>query len=214
LLTEGILLSLVGGSAGLLLAAWGTDLLLAAAPRGLLPGIVEVELDSRVLAFAFGVAVITGLLFGLAPAWQARSVNVNETLKEQSGRGVSTRGRLRSGLVILELALSLVLLVGAGLLIRTFANLKNVPLGFDAHNVLTSQISLNGARYDTTNEAAAFYRDALERISHLPGVEAAAIINKLPLDWQFNMPVVFPDRPDQVESVQLRMISPDYFNVM
>jgi putative ABC transport system permease protein len=214
LLTEGVLLSLVGGAAGLLLAAWGTDFLLAAAPRGLLPSIATVELDGRVLAFAFGVAVITGLLFGLAPAWQARKINVNETLKEQSGRGGSTRGRLRGALVVTELALSLVLLVGAGLLIRTFANLKNVAPGFDARNVLTSQIALNGARYDTTNKAAAFYSNALERISRLPGVEAAAIINKLPLDWQFNMPVVFPDQPDQLESVQLRMISPDYFNVM
>jgi putative ABC transport system permease protein len=214
LLTEGVLLSLVGAAAGLLLAAWGTDFLLAAAPRGLLPSIATVELDGRVLAFAFGVAVLTGLLFGLAPAWQARKVNVNETLKEQSGRGGSTRGRLRGALVITELALSLVLLVGAGLLIRTFANLKNVPLGFDAHNVLTSQIALNGARYDTTSEAATFYHNALERIGNLPGVESAAIINKLPLDWQFNMPVVFPDRPDQVESVQFRMISPEYFNVM
>ena len=214
LLTEGVLLSLFGGAAGLLLAAWGTDFLLAVAPRGLLPSIAVVELDGRVLAFAFGVAVITGLLFGLAPAWQARKVNVNETLKEQSGRGVSTRGRLRGALVVTELALSLILLAGAGLLIRTFANLKNIAPGFDAHNVLTSRIALNGARYDTTTEAAAFYRDALERISHLPGVEAAAIINKLPLDWQFNMPVVFPDQPDQLESVQFRMISPEYFNVM
>ena len=105
-------------------------------------------------------------------------------------------------------------MVGAGLLIRTFGNLLSVSPGFDPHNVLTCQLTLSGERYDTTNEAAAFYRDALERISALPGVEAAAITNKLPLDWQFNMPVIFPNTPDKLESVQFRMISPDYFRVM
>jgi putative ABC transport system permease protein len=107
-----------------------------------------------------------------------------------------------------------VLLVGAGLMIRTFANLLGISPGFDPRNVLTFQIALNGERYDTTDEAAAFYRDALERLRHLPGVESAAVINKLPLDWQFNMPVTFPSNPDQVQSVQFRMITPDYFNVM
>jgi predicted permease len=111
-------------------------------------------------------------------------------------------------------ALSLTLLVGAGLLARTFANLMGVAPGFDPSGVLTCQVMLDGPRYDTTQEAAAFYRDALERISRLPGVESAAVTNKLPLDWQFNMPVVFPDKPDKFESVQFRMISPDYFSVM
>jgi predicted permease len=121
---------------------------------------------------------------------------------------------LRGLLVVSEVALSLILLVGAGLLIRTFANLMGVTTGFDPRNVLTLQIALNGERYNTTSEAAAFYRDALERINRLRGVESAAITNKLPLDWQFNMPVIFPEQPDQVRSEQFRTISPDYFRVM
>jgi len=214
LLTEGLLLALSGAVAGLMLAVWGIDLLIALMPEGLLPSVAVISVDWRVLAFTFAAAVATGLLFGLAPAWQARKVDVNTVLKEQAGKGGTGRGRLRGALVVAEVALSLILLVGAGLLVRTFANLLGVTPGFDPHNVLTCQIALNGERYSMTNAAAAFYREALERISRLPGVEAAAITNKLPLDWQFNMPVVFPDHPDKLQNVQLRMISPDYFRVM
>jgi putative ABC transport system permease protein len=214
LVTESLLLALLGGVTGLLLALWGTHLLMALTPRGLLPDVAEIRIDWHVLAFAFLVTIGTGLLFGVAPALQSRKVDLNEALKENSGKGSAARGRLRDSLVVVEVALSLVLLVGAGLLIRTFANLLSVAPGFDSHNVLTFQIDLNGERYDTSNEAAAFYHDALERISRLPGVEAAAVTNKLPLDWQFNMPVVFSDKPNQLQSVQFRMISPDYFRVM
>ncbi|MET0622234.1 MAG: ABC transporter permease, partial [Pyrinomonadaceae bacterium] len=214
LLTEGLVLALAGGAAGLLLAAWMTQLLTALIPPGLLPGVVEVGVDWRVLTFTLAAAVGTGLLFGTAPAWQARKVDVNASLKESAGKGATARGRLRGALVVAEVALSLVLLVGAGLLIRTFANLLGVTPGFDPRNVLTFQVNLNGERYDSAAESAAFYRDALERIARLPGVEAAAVTNKLPLDWQFNMPVIFPDKPDQVQSVQLRMVSADYFRAL
>jgi putative ABC transport system permease protein len=214
LLTEGLVLALAGGAAGLLLALWGTRLLSALIPQGVLPTVADVSVDWRVLAFAFTASVLTGLLFGSAPAWQARKVDVNSALKDSSGKGATARGRLRGALVVSEVALSLVLLVGAGLLVRTFANLLSVAPGFDPHNVLTFQIDLNGERYDTAGEAAAFYRDALERISRLPGVEAAALTNKLPLDWQFNMPIFLAAQPDQAQSVQFRMISPDYFRVM
>jgi predicted permease len=214
LLTECVLLSLVGGASGLLLAVWGTELLLRALPEGLLSNMTDVRVDWHVLAFASGAAILTGLLFGLAPAWQARKVDVNTALKENAGRGATGRGRLRGALVVTEVALSLVLLVGAGLLIRTFANLRGVAPGYDSHSVLTFQLTPNGERYKTAGAAAAFYRDALERIGRLPGVEAAAVINKLPLDWQFNMPVIFPDQPDKSQNAQVRMISPDYFRVM
>src|SRR6185503_10771469 len=133
---------------GLLLAVWGTELLIAMLPQGLLPSMAVVNVDWRVLAFAFATAITTGLLFGLAPAWQARKVDVNTALKEQAGKGGTARGRLRGALVVAEVALSLVLLVGAGLLIRTFANLLGVAPGFDPHNVLTFQVALNGERYD------------------------------------------------------------------
>ena len=214
LLTEGLLLALVGGAAGLLLAGWGTELLVGLMPKGLLPSVAVISVDWQVLAFTFAAAIATGLLFGLAPAWQACNVEVNSVLKETGGKGGTGRRRLRGALVVSEVALSLILLVGAGLLIRTFANLMGVTTGFDQRNVLTFQIALNGERYNTTNQAAAFYRDAVERINRLPGVESAAITNKLPLDWQFNMPVVFPEQPDQVHSEQLRTISSDYFRVM
>ncbi|HEX4949280.1 MAG TPA: ABC transporter permease [Blastocatellia bacterium] len=214
LLTEGLLLALLGGAAGLLLAIWGTELLIALAPQGLLPAVADVRLDWRVMLFALVAAIGTGLLFGLAPAWQARKVDVNTALKENASRGGSARGRLRSILVVSEIALSLMLLVGAGLLLRTFANLLNVPLGFDPNNVLTFQVALNGSRYDTTAESAQFYQAALDHIRNLPGVEAAAITNKLPLDWQFNTAITFADKPDQYQSVQFRTISPDYFKVM
>jgi predicted permease len=214
LLVESALLATVGGAAGALLALWGTSLLVAALPENLLPSVAVIEVDWRVLAFAFCAAIGTGLLFGLAPAWQARKVDVNSTLKEGGNKGGVTRGRLRGSLVVAEVALSLTLLVGAGLLARTFANLMGVAPGFDPRGVLTCQVVLDGPRYDTTRKDAAFYRDALERIRRLPGVEAAAVTNKLPLDWQFNMPVVFPEKPDQLEAVQFRVISPDYFRVM
>ena len=139
---------------------------------------------------------------------------MNSTLKEGGNKGGVARGRLRGALVVAEVALSLTLLVGAGLLARTFANLMGVAPGFDPSGVLTFQVMPDGPRYDTTQEAAAFYRDALERIGNLPGVESAAITNKLPLDWQFNSAIVFPEKPDKFESVQFRMISPDYFSVM
>jgi predicted permease len=222
LLAESALLALVGGAAGALLAVWGTDLLVAAMPEGLLPLVEKIKVDGRVLAFAFGAAIATGLLFGLAPIWQVRQLDVNSTLKEGGNKGGPsgglsgrwTRGRLRGALVMAEVALSLTLWVGAGLLARTFANLMGVAPGFDPSGVLTFQVMPDGPRYDTTQEAAAFYRDALERIGHLPGVEAAAVTNKLPLDWQFNSAIVFPEKPDKFESVQFRMISPDYFSVM
>ena len=214
LLTEGLMLALAGGAAGLFLAAWIIQLLTALIPSGLLPRFARVGMDWRVLAFTLAAAVVTGLLFGTAPAWQALKVDVNASLKENTGKGASARGRLRGALVVAEVALSLVLLVGAGLLVRTFTNLLGVTPGFDPRNVLTFQVDLNGERYDTAAEAAAFYRDALERIGRLPGVEAAAITNKLPLDWQFNMPVVFPDNPEQAQTVQVRLASPDYFRAM
>lgn len=172
LLAESGLLALIGGAAGALLAVWGTDLLVAAMPEGLLPLVEEIKVDWRVLAFALGAVIVTGLLFGLAPAWQARKVDVNSTLKDGGNKGGVARGRLRGALVVVEVALSLVLLVGAGLLARTFANLMGVAPGFDPSGVLTCQVVLDGPRYDTTQEAAAFYRDALERISGLPGVES------------------------------------------
>ncbi len=216
LLTEGLLLAFCGGIAGLLLAMWGTELLIASLPGNLLPNVTNVGFDWRVLSFALIATMGTGVLFGLAPALQAIRVDVNTTLKEGAGKGAAgaARGRLRNALLVVEVALSLVLLVGAMLLIRTFVNLQRVEPGFEAQNVLTFQIALNGERYKTTSQAAAFYSEALERINSLPGVEAAAVTSTLPLNAQFNMPVTFSDNPKAQENAQFRMITQDYFRVM
>lgn len=214
LLTEGILLSLAGAAAGLLLAIWCAQLLMSVIPRTLVSRSTEISLDWRVLAFALGLAIVTGIVFGLVPALQARRINVNTTLKESPRQGGAPRARFRSALVIFEIALSLVLLVGATLLIRTFINLNNVAPGFDANNVLTFRLSLKGEKYGKASAEAIFFQEALERIGRLPGVEAVAVTNVLPLQAQFNMPVVFPDSPDNVHSTQFRLISPHYFSVM
>ena len=214
LLTEGLLLSLAGGFAGLLLAVWATQLLVAALPEGFIARAREVSFDGRVLLFALTVAVVTGVLFGLAPAVQASRINVNGVLKETARQGGGgARGHLRKGLVVIEVALSLVLLAGASLLVRSFINLRGVATGFDSHNVLTFRLDLKGEKYDSAAEESAFYRDALERIGRLPGVESAAATNVLPLQAQFNMPVVFGGRPDSV-SAQFRLVTADYFRLM
>lgn len=215
LLTEGVLLSLAGGVAGLLLAAWGVDLLRSLIPEGMIPRAAEVGFDLRVLVFTFATAIITGLVFGLAPAVQAARVDVNHSLKEGSRKGAAGagRGRLRNLLVVAEIALSLVLLVGAALMIRTFANLRHVEPGFDPHNILTFQVSLSGQKYDATAKVSEFYRRALESLKSLPGVEAAAVTSNLPLDRFLNLPAEIEGKPE-IFSVEYRMITPEFFRVM
>lgn len=216
LLTESVLLSLLGGLTGLLLANWGLSAMLALAPEGLIPRSSEINLDWRVLAFAVAASLVTGIIFGLAPALQALRLDVNRAVKEATDKtsaGVG-RARLRNVLVVAEVALALALTVGAGLLLRTFANLRGVEPGFDAHNLLTVEVSLRGKNYDTVAKANDFYKRALERFNSLPGVEAAALTNKLPLDAQFNLPYRLAGQTELGGAVQYRLISPDYFRVM
>ncbi|HMB30152.1 MAG TPA: ABC transporter permease, partial [Blastocatellia bacterium] len=216
LLTEGLLLALIGGGTGLLLAMWGVDALAALLPQGLIPRSGEIGFDWRVLAFTFGAAVITGLLFALAPALQAARVDVNRTLKEGAGKGAvgGERGRMRNALVVAEVALALTLLAGAGLLIRTFANLRRVDPGFDPGNVLTFEVSPTGKRYETAAQNADYFRRSLERLKGLPGVESAAVTSNLPLGAWLNLGVGVEGKPDSVASTEIRMITPDYFKVM
>ena len=216
LITEGVLLALVGGGAGLLLAVWGVDGLTRLVPEGALPYMGEITLDWRVLAFALAAALATGLAFGLAPAFQMARVDVNRALKEGTSRGTTAaaQGRLRGGLVVAEVALSLLLLIGASLMIQTFVNLRRVAPGFDPRNVLTFQISPGGPNYDTTAKTSDFYRRALERVKSLPGVEAAAVTSNLPLSAQFRMPFAVEGQPPRPESVQLRLITPEYFRAL
>jgi putative ABC transport system permease protein len=216
LLAEGMLLALIGGIAGLLLATWGIDGLAALIPEHLLPLLNDIELDWRVLAFTLASTIVTGIVFSLAPAIQAARLDVSPALKEGSGKGAAGagRGRLRRALVIAEVALSLMLLTSAVLLIRTFVNLRRVDPGFETRRVLTFQISPTGSAYNTTANVGDFYRRAFERLQSLPGVEAAAVTSNLPLAAQFRMPFGIAGQPEHLESVQFRLITPAYFNVM
>jgi putative ABC transport system permease protein len=216
LLTEGVMLALVGGAAGLLLAVWGLEVMMALIPKDMIPRAKEINMDWRVLLFVFGASGLTGVISALAPALQTLRVDVIRNLKEGAGKtgADAARGRLRGALVIVEVALALTLTVGAGLLLRTFANLRGVEKGFDARNTLTFYVSPRGERYDTVARTTDLYRRALERLSILPGVEAAALTNKLPLERWANLPYMLTGQSKPSASAEYRLISNDYFNVM
>ena len=216
LLTEGVLLAVVGGLGGLLLASWGTEALAAFLPADLIPRSGEISFDWRVLTFALSAAVLTGLIFALAPAVKAARVDVNHALKQGGGKGAigDDRGRMRSALVVSEIALALVLLIGAGLLIRTFVSLRRVDPGFDPRNVLTFEVAPNGLQYNTTAKHVDYSTRALERIKALPGVEAAAVTSNLPLGRWLNLTVEVDGRPNSERSTEIRMITPEYFGVL
>jgi putative ABC transport system permease protein len=181
LLTESVLLSLLGGAAGLVLAWWGTEALVRLSPPEL-ADLQAVKLSAPVLLFTFGVAMLTGIIFGLVPAFEAARVELNETLKEGGKHpgGASRSHRLRNVFVVAEVALALVLLIGAGLLIRSFARLQAVDPGFNADNLLTMRVSLPGRKYDNEQKRLAFFRQATERMQSLPGVESVGAISFLP----------------------------------
>ncbi|MBO0859816.1 MAG: ABC transporter permease [Chloracidobacterium sp.] len=216
LLTEGVMLALVGGGAGLLLAVWGLEGMIALVPKQLIPRVEEVNVDWRVLLFALIVSVLTGVISGLTPALQTLRVDVIRNLKEGASKtgADAARGRLRGVLVIVEVALALTLTVGAGLLLRTFANLRGVDKGFDARNMLTFYISPRGERYKTMANMNDLYNRVLERLRNLPGVEAAALTNILPLNRWFNLPYMLAGESHTSGSAEYRLISDDYFNMM
>ena len=181
-LTESVLLAVVGGVAGLLLAVWGTDLLLGIAPSAL-PRVNDITLDWRVVIFTAFVTIGTGVLFGLMPAIQLSSADLNGTLKD-GGRSVTGSGggnRTRSALVIAEVALSLVLLAGAGLLSATLMRLQRVDPGFDSHNVWTAETTLPEVKYKTDGQQDRFYDQLLDKVRTIPGVTSAAGVSILPL---------------------------------
>ncbi len=180
LLTESLLLAGLGGLVGLALAWWGTDLLVSLAPPDLL-NLPQVNINAAVLGFTLGISLLTGVIFGLTPAFEATRLNLCESLKEggKSAGGMRAQ-RLRNSLVVLEVALALVLLVGAGLLIRSFARLQGVDPGFNAQNVLTMGVSLPGRKYDTDQKRVNFFRQAVAQMRALPGVESVGAVNSLP----------------------------------
>ena len=181
LLIESILLSSVSGLAGLLIAYWGTDLLVAMAPTEV-PRLGEVGLRTPVFVWTLAVSMINGLVFGLAPALGASKPDLNESLKEGGRTAAATgRSRMRNLLVVSELALALVLLIGAGLMIRSFARLQNVSPGFDPKNLLTMNISLPRQKYGENATISSFFNRLLEAVGSVPGVEAVGGIDPLPL---------------------------------
>ncbi|HJR05986.1 MAG TPA: ABC transporter permease [Pyrinomonadaceae bacterium] len=178
LLTESLLLAVMGGVFGLLLALWGTDILIAAAPDDV-PRLADAHVDLRVLGFTLGVAVLTGLVFGLAPALQASKTDLNESLKETERGSTGRRQRLRAALVVAEVALALVLLIGAGLMVKSLWQLQNVETGFDPNRVLALQLSLKGDKADPA-KVRNFIAQVEQRVKSLPGVETVAFTNGLP----------------------------------
>jgi putative ABC transport system permease protein len=219
LLTESMLLSLVGGTVGLLLAGWGVRLLLALAPPDL-PRLSDVSLDGRVLAFTALVTLLTGVIFGLIPAWQATKLNLNETLKD-AGRGSTESGRqfVRSGLVVLEVASALVLLVGAGLMIKSFWRLQQVDPGFQPGNALTATVSLPKRKYPEEHQQVAFFQQLLEKVGALPGVLEVGATSMVPLgDNDFVLSFDVDGRPPLPTNAQLSTnffaVSAGYFQAM
>ena len=181
LLTESSLLALAGGALGLLLAWWGTEVLVTLIPEDL-PRLSEISLDWWVLGFTFLISLLTGIVFGLAPALQATKIELTEALKESARAGVSRRRlRLRNALVISEVAVAVVLLVGAGLLLQSFRKLQQVNLGFDSKNLMTAEVELPGARYPKPQQAAQFYKQLVERLQGIPGVVKASAVMPQPL---------------------------------
>ncbi len=217
LLSESLLLAGLGAAAGFVLAVWGVDVLLALKPASLLR-LQTVTMDARVLAFAAAVSLLTGVLFGLAPAWQASKPDLQLALKA-SDRTVSAGGRLRNLFVVSEIALALVLLIGAGLLVKSFLRLLDVKPGFATGNLLTMMVPAVGAKYGEDEAVRQFYRDVLARVSKLPGVEAAGVVSNLPLFGNYDSsgfhieekPLANPaDAPD----AQRYGVSPDYLRAM
>ena len=180
LLTESVLLSILGGLVGLVFAYWMLDLLRWFSPNNI-PRLPAIRMDGRVLAFTSTIAVVTGILFGMAPALRSSKLNLSEALKEGARNVAGSRHeKLRKLLVVSELALSLVLLIGAGLLIRSFISVERVNPGFDAQNVLGMRLSVAGTSYKG-ERAQIFYRDLLDGVRRMPGVKSAAIADNLPL---------------------------------
>src|SRR5450432_749417 len=222
LLTESSLLSVTGGLLGLALGSIGVRALLAVNP-GNIPRIGEsgsaVTMDWSVVAFTMGVSILTGILFGLIPALNASSPDLNASLKESGSRSGSSlrQNKARGLLVITEMALAVILLAGAALLIRTFQALRNVDPGFDAHNVITMEMSLAGGRFDRTAALAQLVPQAVERIQALPGVVAAATTCSLPLEPSFGLPFTIEGRPltdgPYHGGGDWRTVSPRYFDV-
>jgi len=223
LLTESILLGILGGAAGLLIAQVSLYVVRTINP-GNIPRLDDIAISGPVLAFTFGVSLVTGILFGLAPVWRALKVDLNTSLKAGGRSGQSDGGlrlrrhRLRGLLVVSELTLSLMLSIGAGLLVRSFIRLQSVSPGFATDHVLTMEVAAAGPKYRDDKAVVNFYKEFESRVAHLPGVVAEGVVSALPLTgevgWgQINVEGYAPP-PGQELQVDIRVASTDYFRTM
>jgi putative ABC transport system permease protein len=217
LLTESLSLALAGGLLGLLLAWWGVDALTRLMPANF-PRMSEVALDPPALGFALLLSVATAIIFGLAPAWQSARVELREALKDNARGAGARRNRLRGALVTAEVALSLALLVSAGLLFRSFLRLQAVDAGFDAGGVLTMRLAPSGTNFREDPQYIGFYQKVIEKISAIAGVEAIGAINTLPLSKGPTFAFRVEGRPeatvDKWPGANYRNVTPDYFRAM
>jgi putative ABC transport system permease protein len=220
LLTESLMLSLAGGGLGLLLALWGTAALMSLAPDNI-PRLNEVGVDARVFAFTLAVSLITGIVFGLIPAVHAAKPDLNGALKEGSrgSMGSAAGKRTRSVLVAVEVALSLVLLIGAGLMIKSFLRLQQMNLGFNPENVLAVNLTLSHSKYGEDRQQAAFFQEALQRLQLLPGIQSAGATTGLPLTLNLSgSDFRIEGHPDPEAGKEMiintRSVSPGYFHTL
>ena len=219
-LTESVTLAMLGGGAGLLLAVWGVRVLVALGPSDI-PRVETIGVDGHVLLFALGISLFTGLAFGMVPAWSATAVNLSDALKEGkrgSSEG-SRRNRLRGLLVGSEFALAVVLLAGAGLMVRSFLALQRVDPGFDPRGVLSMVVSVAGTEQAAAGHTGNFYQTVLEKVRAVPGVQSASGINHLPLagdEWGFRFHIEGrpPERPGEESVATYRAVFPGYFRTM
>ena len=218
MLTESTLLAVLGGAGGLLLAKWGVDLLTALKPANL-PRLSSISIDGWVLGFTLGVSLLTGIVFGLLPALSASKLDVNEALKEggRASTGGVTRHRVRSMLVVSEIALAVVLLIGAGLLIKNMWKLRTIDPGFDPENLLTMRIELPESRYKEIPKQIQFRDRTLEAVTSIPGVQAA-MISELPMTENLMHNFVIegrpPVQPGEEPELETRTVAGDYFRTM
>ena len=224
LLSESVVIGIAGGALGLLIAVWGTRAIASLVPEGFTTSVYDlnnIRLDWRVFAFTLGLSFLTGIVFGLAPALTASKPDLNKALRTSKSYGLMSFGlrSFRGWLVVAELALAVVLLLGAGLLVRSFNKLMAIDLGFDRNNVLTTRINLPRSKYTEDPQTLAFHQQLLQRVKSLPGVESAGTINHTPLTG-FGM-IVFteiegvpPPDTKKDDPIGVGSVSPEYFQAM
>ena len=219
LLGESVLISLIGGALGLVAAHFGIQLLLKLFAAHL-PQLGEIKLNGPVLAFTFALSVVTGILAGLLPALSMTRSDVNDALKQGLGRTDASSGSsaTRSALVVVEVALSLVLLIGAGLMIRSLAKLQTIDAGFDQHNVLTMNVQVNKKQFADATQQSQFFNQVFERVHAIPGVEAVGAVDDLPLTGGSSQPVSIEGHPvvalSEQPEVSVRVATPGYLQAM